>query len=130
MPHRRQATKGRRGALSWEQILDLLIGGSIPSSVFDSDEERRDAYFDHRDELMAECPPGSRPLAFYEFETKLKDKPRAPTDRAGHVVMTDNEAEVAWLRKHGHLTAWEERELATHRVVEGASAIEPPEGAS
>lgn len=128
MPRRRRLTKAHVGGLlldrDHDDEMDLQIG---PGKRSAEDLERlRALWWAHRAELMAEAGPGSRPWAWWWLESGLEGPPPTPEDRHGFV--TGEPAEEAWLRKHGFLTAWEERELAKwHRVLEGASAIDEPD---
>jgi hypothetical protein len=57
----------RRGPelLTDAQEMNLLIGAP---GGFANDDERRKAWFAHRDELMAALNPCTRPAGFWEFE--------------------------------------------------------------
>lgn len=67
MPRKRIAGKIRREALTYSQRLDLLLGaGHEPWT----DEQRKQAWFDHRDELLYSLNPGTRPEAFWDYEQK------------------------------------------------------------
>jgi hypothetical protein len=122
MPRRRQAAKPRRGGLGGDQEMELQIGPG-PDSAFASDEARQAAYFANRDQVM-DGPAGSRPWAWWEYESGL-DVMKRPSNSA---------EQEAWLRKHGFLTAWEERELQGRRRSfedAGAKTLAPgPGGAS
>jgi hypothetical protein len=44
--------------LSWEQLLELIIGPHASGSEFDSDEQRRAAWLIHRDRILADSMNG------------------------------------------------------------------------
>ena len=66
MPRRRIAGKRRLRALTLQEEFDLLIGPG--GDVEWSDEERREAWEEHKDELMALVNPGTHPAAFEDYE--------------------------------------------------------------
>ncbi len=124
MPRRRQQAKAHRGALSIEQFDELVFGPHYDrlelATEFVDDAGRRAAWFAHRDEVMADNPAGHRPWAWWEYESGLKDSLEKPRPRG--------DTAVAWLRKHGFLTAWEEKELAKQRRLfedPAASTLSP-----
>ncbi len=67
--------KRRRTELDLEEWLELSIGpcGS-GQSAFPSEEARREAWEDHREELEAEDPPGKRCWAARQYD-ELDDDP-------------------------------------------------------
>ena|SRR6266581_3906308 len=114
MPRRRQAAKARRGELTLDMEFELTLGPShVSHSMWPSDEARRAAYFANRDQVM-DGPAGSRPWAWWEYESGRKGWPSEP-------YLSGDEA-TAWLRKQGFLTAWEERELAARRREDADTA--------
>jgi hypothetical protein len=122
-------TKARVGALLLDEMHDdemaLAIGPSAELTA-EEDSRLRGLWFAHRDELMLDESAGSRPWAWWRWESGLGAMPDlAVTDRRGYVVMSSGEAEIEWLRKHGHLTVFEERELKKRRQL-----FEDPAGAS
>src|SRR5260370_42236470 len=128
MPRRRRLSKVRVGALRLDSEHDdafgLLLGGPGPDGLASDEYERlRGLWFAHRDELMQDLPPGMRPWPFYVFELGLKDAPdfSSIADSKGLVVKGPHELELEWLRKHGHLTVFEERELRRQREAREAS---------
>jgi hypothetical protein len=64
-----------------------------------------------------------RPWPFYVFELGLPDIPNfsSTVDAKGFVVKGPGELEIEWLRKRGHLTVFEERELRRQREARAAS---------
>ena len=65
MPRKRIAGKRRNRALTYQEEFDLLLGSG---GVQWSDGERREAWEDHKDVLMASVNPGTRPAAFFDYE--------------------------------------------------------------
>ena len=65
MPRKRIAGKRRNRALTFQEELNLLIGSG---GVRWSDDERREAWQEHKDKLMSSVNPGTRPAAFYDYE--------------------------------------------------------------
>lgn len=102
MPRKRRRERGRLGALDLEQEMELEIGPDHRQSSFVDDEARAEMWFGHREELLAEGPAGQRPWGWWRYESGLKPGER-PQD------------EVAWLRKQGLLTPFEEAELENRR---------------
>jgi hypothetical protein len=72
-------------------------------SRFESDEEREETYWAHRDELIRTSNAGVRPYAFwvYEAPTICRHKPPCPMPPNRHAE------KVKWLEAHGLLTAQE-----------------------
>jgi hypothetical protein len=57
------------GELTHSQELELWLGASHHGSAFDSDEQRRTAWFRHRDQLMQWlAKDGRRPQAWWTYE--------------------------------------------------------------
>ena len=66
MPRKKRvAGKRRYKALTYQEEFDLLIGSG---GVQWSDDERREAWQEHKDELMTLVNPGTHPAAFYDYE--------------------------------------------------------------
>jgi hypothetical protein len=68
--NRTYVRRPRRGRLSGIAEMDLWLGPSpnLPPA-FDSDEQRRELWFRHRDQLMARRGAhGRRPLAWWRYE--------------------------------------------------------------
>ncbi len=132
MPRRRRLTKARVGGLlldrDHDDEMDLQIGPGGPRRSVEQLERRRGLWFAHRDELMADEGPGQRPWAWWQWESGIGGPPPTPTDRNGYAREPDGEPQTAaWLRKHGFLTAFEERALAKRRrdfVNAAASTID------
>lgn len=117
---RRRTEKGRRGALSVDQEMELTIGPSREVDLAE-DAQLRAVYFSHRDELLSRGPAGFRPWGWWRWESGNDGPPPVLTDRHGYVI-AGSDAEETWLRKHGHLTLFEERELRKRRRLREASA--------
>jgi hypothetical protein len=54
-----------RGELTSEQVLELVIG--LPGG-FASDAERERAWWEHREALLADVNPTTRPWGFWQYE--------------------------------------------------------------
>jgi len=125
MPRRRR-TAAR--ALTWKQEEELCFswGGQCTHdigrgrcqgigcwSVFDSEEEREEAWLTHRDRLMYSLSPGIRPPAFWYYDAPhiCKHRPRCPVP----AMSAPNDEKRAWLRYHEQLTP---REIAALRRIE------------
>lgn len=65
MPRKRISGKRRRGELTGLERMDLILGAG---RVGWSSRERREAWEDNADVLMAEVNPGTRPAAFWDYE--------------------------------------------------------------
>jgi hypothetical protein len=124
MPRRRRVTKGRIGGLlldrEHDDEMDLQIGpGRDPSAA--ELERLRGLWFEHRDELTTAGSAGSRPWGFYVFELGLVGFPDFTVVDSRGFVVPGIDGEERWLRKHGHLTVFEERELRRERLARSAS---------
>lgn len=130
MPRRRR-TGARQ--LTWRQEEELLFawGGQCTHdigqgrcqgigcwSAFDSEEEREEAWFAHRDRLMYQLNPGTRPAAFWMIDAPhvCRHVPRCPLPGGSFL-----ECE-AWLEAHKLLTP---REIAAKCKREAESASKP-----
>jgi hypothetical protein len=93
----------RHRELTPEMAFDLAGWGN---PVFETEEERRAAWAEHRDELLARRAglPGTRPRAYWQYE------PGTP----GEDVDTDDrwEAQIRFLAERGELRDDEVQELA------------------
>lgn len=72
MPRRRDSGRRRkRRGLTRRQRANLTIGrncgGIGPERPFETEEERRQAWEDHKEELLATCRAGRRPQAFWDY---------------------------------------------------------------
>lgn len=76
MPRRRRVEKKRRTELDLEEMLELSIGPrGFGQSAFPSEEARRAAWEAHREELMANDPPGQRCWAARQYDEPGHDDP-------------------------------------------------------
>ena len=91
-----QAKPGPGGALTERQRLELMLGPNLLASWFRSDNVRRQAYFDHQDELHEGLPPGRRPWAFWSYvlggNPDVNEEPRRLAER--DLLHPDEEAEI------------------------------------
>jgi hypothetical protein len=70
MPRKRRAVKTRRTELTEFQFWELLLGPGNDRGIsdFESPFTRKAAWYENRDELMADPTPGMRPWGFWEYE--------------------------------------------------------------
>ncbi len=133
MPRRRRMAKSRVGSLlldsTHDDAMDLTIG---PGKELTAEEEARlrAQWFAHRDEIQLDHPIGSRPWGWWRWESGLGGRADfVVTDKRGYVVMSSAQAEREWLRKHGHLTIFEKRELEKRaRLLDEAPIKSLPAG--
>lgn len=99
----------KRGAarqpLSWWQRMSLEFGRSR-YQVFRDEDERREAWFAHREEILERWRPGSRPAAWWAFESpEPRERPH------GQPTSSDDpeEREFRQLNRLGVLSAEEVR---------------------
>ncbi len=64
-------------ALNHEQEMSLRYGELASHFAFASEEERREAWFYHRDRLLQHCSGGQRPAGWWDYECPI----RRPRDR-------------------------------------------------
>lgn len=84
--------------------MSLRYGDLVDRPTFASEDERREAWFAHRDELMRDCGAGQRPAGWWDFESPIprprdRDYAAAALYEAG--LLTDDEASsltARWLR--------------------------------
>lgn len=69
MPRARLHGKRRTGDLSQREEMDLLLGNR---GAFADEADRRQAWRQHREELMASINIGSRPQAFWDYDAPAK----------------------------------------------------------
>lgn len=127
MPRRRRLTKARVGGLLLDRThddeMDLQIGPGARGRTAEGLERLRELWLAHRDELMADEDPGQRPWAWWKWDSGIAGPPPTPTDRNGYAREPNGEPQdAAWLRKHGFLTAFEERALEKRRRPFGNAA--------
>src|SRR6266702_3074455 len=87
-------------ALNHEQEMSLRYGELASHFAFASEEERREAWFYHRDRLLQHCSGGQRPAGWWDYECPI----RRPRDR---------DYEEAALLEAGLLTEDEVTELTS-----------------
>jgi len=69
MPRVRRMAKTRKTELTYDQEDELLLGpGGRGISDFESPFSRRAAWYENREELMADNPPGTRPWGWWQYE--------------------------------------------------------------
>src|SRR5262245_5674805 len=78
MPTNRTPIERSRSRLSKGEELDLLLGTDTDGPVFLDEDERREAWEQHRDYVMARWSShGKRPLAWWDYEAPIP-RPRDP----------------------------------------------------
>ena len=90
-----------RAPLSHEGQMSLRYGELASRPGFASEEERRAAWFNHRDELLQHCSGGQRPAGWWDYESPIP----YPRDRAYAAATLYengllNESELAELMIH------------------------------
>lgn len=86
MPRRKRTLKKRIDTLTWEQEMNLIIGGKTldelqrkgygpqtwqtSDGVFENDQERRKAWETHCLEIETALRSGIKPQAWYDYEKK------------------------------------------------------------
>lgn len=98
-------------SLDLEQEMDLKCG-SYAWQGFQDEAERQIAWTRHRERLIAESHPGTRPEAWWRYERPDLFRGRKPSTF---------ERETALLRKHGLLRPDELRALAERKAQRGES---------
>ncbi len=105
------------------------------TSIFATDEERREAWEERRERLLEEYLkrphlPGHRPAAWWEFEAErpahLTDYPldfEGTEDKHAEAIDAHEIEPIVWMAEHGHLTDQEIEELE-----ERAQAAQPRVG--
>lgn len=91
----------RRLSLGHEAEMSLRYGDLAERPAFACDDERREAWFYHRDRLLMHCSHGQRPAGWWDFESPVpypEDRNYAPAllYEAGLLA----ESEVAELLAH------------------------------
>lgn len=141
MPRKRRASKRKRTELTWAQLSELILGPGenieyssrvlgpyYPNrSAFDSEEQAREVWLEHREQFEQYCPgscPGHRPWGWWQFEAPeprrilgwVQDEPSvisADGTLGGRSPVLEDEEE--YLRRLGLLRPDEEQALAEER---------------
>lgn len=83
-------------SLSARQRFELVVGPDALGSSFRSDAARRQAYFEHQNDLHEPLPPGRRPWAFWTDvageNPDVSDDPRRVAER--DLLHPDEEAAI------------------------------------
>lgn len=82
MPRRRRHSKRNVAELEFVELLELLCGPG-DESLFASDAERREAYYQHRNHVLAAVPDhwDGPAWAWSEYEAPRAPRRRTPTTR-------------------------------------------------
>jgi hypothetical protein len=104
----RRKRKRKTLGLSGRQELDLILGDAL--GAFETPTERERAWFLHREELMQDMGPMTRPAAFWDYEHE-----KLPREKC-----------AAALRRLRLFTPEEERIAAVSRAMETRSPSTPP----
>ena len=94
----------RRLSLSREQAESLQYGDLPGRPAFADDEERRAAWFAHRDRLLMHCSHGQRPAGWWDYECPVprprdRDHAEAALFEAGLLAEREVEELVAQWRR-------------------------------
>jgi hypothetical protein len=87
----------------WQLLTSFPSYG--PDSPFKSEEERREAWIDHRDELLAKCWGGRRPGAFWHYDRPDIDSQRIKDEEDVQLLYRMNmltEVDIEQLKERGH----------------------------
>jgi hypothetical protein len=112
-----------RLALSREETESLQYG-DLPGRLgaFADDEERRAAWFHHRDRLLRHCRHGQRPAAWWDFESPVprpRDRDYAPaTLFVGRLIDCDRARRAAGPMAGGFRTGADARLCVLHRLCQ------------
>lgn len=68
MPTNRRHRSKMRAELSIAEFIELGIGNGGRPSCFESEEDKREAWFLHREEILTALPAGKVPAAMRQFE--------------------------------------------------------------
>jgi len=104
VPRKRRVAKRRSRALGAREIAALRGGtAAVLEHVFGSLKDARVAWESVRGDLMARCPPGTRPAAYWVLECPehLHPRPPGPSGPAVLLALTDDMTAA-----HAALTAW------------------------
>jgi hypothetical protein len=97
---------------------DLEIGPH-KDPTWEEDERLRAVWFANREQLLSRGPAGTRPWAWWRYESGLKGYPPVVETSDGF-AQPSHTTQIVWLRDHGYLTVFEERELeAVARLARG-----------
>ena len=107
--NRRYVRHARRGRLNHAEEMALIYGPDPRWDAFDTDEEARTAWAQHRERLLAGCRHGRRPMAWWTLEspvafpgyehqqaTLFEADLLEPEERAALVEWWHNQFERAW----------------------------------
>ena len=102
MPVKERTPKERRHQLTHEQELSLCYGDLPGRPAFASDEERREAWYYHRDRLMQHGSCGRRVMAWWRYESPFpwpgRDHEHSALFRANLLSEAEASELVAWWR--------------------------------
>lgn len=124
MPRRRRTEKARRDRLDFWQRFELLTGrptSGPDGRSFVDDDDRRQAWEDHRDAVtkLYAGRAGRRPWAYFAYDLELPDPDRHHNadPRTGERTIDHH---ALYLAEHDLLADWERVEIL--RLVETALA--------
>lgn len=121
MPRRLRSGKARRDQLDRPQRTELRTGRSQrgpDGPAFADEDDRRAAWDEHREELLAASKPGERPWAYFAYDLQLDDPERfgrGYEPRLGHVAIDHHAIALA---ERG-LLAPDEEDLIVYRAGAG-----------
>lgn len=73
---RDEALRRRKGEISRQQAFELLTCCAAETRHFWDEADRRAAWEEHRDALLAACRAGHRPSAWWEYDRQPDERPR------------------------------------------------------
>jgi hypothetical protein len=127
MPYRRRRAKHRHRYAEFFDVLELT-DGLCGHASFESDEERREAWFANRDHLLAEHirhHPGKRPWAWWRFEA-VDPPPYEPLAYPERSVEEELHEDFLDELKRHHNAEWK-RELSLLRYLAEGGHLEQSE---
>ena len=121
MGRRRDSHRRFHRELTSPEWLDLQVNSDLESDVFESEEERYEAWLARRDEYMESHKPGSRPGAWWRYEA-----PEGAPDRADYRGRYDGWTNTIVPDEDGDLTT-DEFELAELRFLASHGLLDDDE---
>ena len=100
------------------QWLELQLGPGSRLSHFRDDDERREAWYAHADNLLADCPPGRRPWGWWAYErTESRYDYRSEAEQLVHLGVV-GDAEMRQIEAE-----WERSDRVAHLHADLSSRV-------